>query len=156
MATIAVALLITCSGCMKVSMEIGVAPDGSSTGRVVAGVDASLAQSGETVSGGPFGGLTNSGGNWKSRENREGNWLMTEAVGSAAPGQALFPESDGEAPKTTVTTSARRLSTRYTLSLIVPPPDKEMMSGPTEDMDAQTQALVKSMLSSFEIIFSLK
>jgi hypothetical protein len=152
---VAVALLITCSGCMKVSMEIGAAPDGSSTGRVVAGVDASLAQGGETV-GGPFSGLTNSGSNWKSREYREGNWLMTEAVGSAAPGQALFPEGDGETPKTTVTTSARRLSTRYTLSLIVPPPDKEMMSGPTEDMDAQTQALVKSMLSSFEISFSLK
>ncbi|MHB8995103.1 MAG: LppM family (lipo)protein [Armatimonadota bacterium] len=151
----AIALLIACSGCMKVSMDLAVAPDGSSSGRMLAGIDASLAQAGETKSG-PLAGLAGGAANWKTRDYREGNWLMTEAVGSAPPGRPLFPQDDDKAPQTTLTTSARRLSTRYNLSLVVPPPDKTMMGDPTEGVDEQMQALVKGMLASFELSFSLK
>jgi hypothetical protein len=151
---VAIAVLIACSGCMKVSVDLAVAPDGSSSGRMLAGIDASLAQAGEELSH-PLDGLTG-GGNWRSREYRQGNWLMTEAVGSATPGQPLFPEDEGEAPKTTLVTSDRRLSTRYTLSLIVPKPDTKMMKDPTEGTDEELKPLVKSMLSSIEISFSLR
>lgn len=154
-AILTIVLLITCSGCMKVSMDFAVAPDGATTGRMTAGINAVLAQSGEGVSG-PLEGLAAGATNWRSREYREGDWFITEAVGVAAPGQSLFPQSDGEAPKLTTAKSARRLSTRYALTLTVPPPDKEMLQDPTENVDAQMQALVKSMLASFELGFTLE
>lgn len=149
------AVVIGCvSGCVRMSIDLAAAPDGSTTGRIVAGVDASLAQGQESKS--PFTELTQSGSNWKSREYREGNWLMTEATGSAPAGQALFPvDEEGDAPQSKLAASAHRLSTWYTMTLEMPPMAQEMAKPPT-DMDAQTEALVKGMMGSFEISFSLQ
>lgn len=147
-------LLAACSGCMKIGVEIAAAPDGSTSARLNAGMDASLAAAGETTKN-PFSELSEAGGNWKTREYREGNWLMTETVGSAAPGQSLFPETEKETPKTTLTASVHRLSTQYTLTLQMPPTPGGI-GGVPADADEQTQALVKSMLASFEMKFALK
>lgn len=144
--------LVFCSGCFRMSMEIAAAPDGSTSARILAGVQASLTQDKETKN--PFADMTKGGANWKSREYRDGDWLMTEATGSAPAGKSLFPADDKEAPQVKLVASPRRLSTEYAMTLQVPPSAQEISKTPT-DMDEQTQALVKGMLGGFQISFSL-
>jgi len=52
--------------------------------------------------------------------NKDGTWEMTEAIGNAGPGQSLFGDAK-DAPALKVSSSARRLSTRYTVALALPP-----------------------------------
>lgn len=146
-------VIVCCSGCIRMSMEIAAAPDGSTSGRIVAGVDASLTQGKETKN--PLAELTQGGAAWKTREYRDGDWQMTEATGLAPAGKTLFPATDKEAPQVKLVATPHRLSTQYALTLLVPPSAQEMSKPPT-DLDQQTQALVKGMLANFQIGFALQ
>ena len=145
--------MVCVSGCVRLNMEISAAPDGSTRGKVIAGVDSSLA--GEQGTQNPFGDLQQVGSNWKTRAYREGTWLMTEATGSAPAGQPLFPTDEAGGPLVTFVPSPHRLSTQYALTLQMPPGAEEMAQAP-EGLDEQTQALVKGMMASLQISFALQ
>lgn len=149
---IAAALALTCSGCMKIAMDFAAAPDGSSSVKMLIGMDSSLAETGNAKMSGPLSDLPKNDPNWTSRQYKEGTWDMTEAIGHAGPGQVLMPGEGAPAPK--LTSAARRLSTRYTLTLKMPQTPGGMSSAP-EGADEQMQAMAKAMMANFQINFSL-
>jgi hypothetical protein len=111
--------LLLCAGCIKVNMDVVVAPDQSSRARLAVAVDTSLAEMSEGE--GSFSPLKEAPGkNWTVREYKEDKWSVTEATGHAAPGEALFPDEE-DAPKLRVQLAQRRLSTRYYVTLAMPP-----------------------------------
>lgn len=145
--------LVLLSGCIKVGVDMTVAPDGSSSAKMVMGIDKNLDQMGE-ASGGPFEELTKSpeAKRWTVREYEEGNWKMTEAVGKAGPGEALFTGED--APKLTLRTGHRRLTTRYMLTLQTPVP-QGLPDAPAGEDNEQMAQLMGTMMSTMEIKFAL-
>lgn len=172
---LAVALsVMLCAGCIKVNMAVAVAPDLSTSAKLVAAFDTSLAdmaQSGAPEK--PFAELqAKSGGKWQTREYKEGNWQVSEATGHAAPGEALFPPGEGEeSPALRVQTSHRRLSTRYDVSMSVPTPpatpteeketpkaeDADAAPAPTgePDMTQAFQGMAESLMSGMDVRVSL-
>jgi hypothetical protein len=149
---LAAALALFASGCMKARIEVAAEPDGSTSGKVTVAMQAALTQGQEKMQN-PLSDMVKSGANWKTREYQEGDWQVTEATGATGPGQQLFPAAD--APKTKLVTVAHRLSTRYTVTLKVPPQPAEATKLPTDANDKQGQALAKMMLSNFEVSFAV-
>lgn len=136
LAPVVIASLMLCAGCVKLNMAVAVAPDRSTSARLTAAIDTSLAEMAQGAEiQGPFADLKEkSGGKWQTRQYKEGNWIVQEATGQAGPGEALFPENaEGETPKLQVQTSQRRLSTRYNISMIVPAPPQEALTPPAEE-----------------------
>lgn len=155
--TLVAVALAACTGCMRIGVEVAVAPDGSSKARLQAGLDASLAAMSQATSSSPFSGLAGKQGNWKTREYKDGNWLMTEATGSAGPGESLFPAGEEDTPQLKLQTQAHRLSTRYTVRLQVPPIDPGALKpGGGEGEDEQMKQLVGAMMSTFQVSFTLR
>jgi len=148
------ALVLACSGCMKITMDFAAAPDGSSSVKMLIGIDSSLAAAGNAsvTKGGPLSDIPKDNPNWTSREYKEGTWDMTEAIGHAGPGAALMPGEGAPTPK--LVSVARRLSTRYTLSLKMPETPGDMTQ-PKEGTDAQGEAIGKALMANFQISFSL-
>ena len=157
--------LLTCAGCIRLGVDVAVAPDQSSSARLLVGLDSSLGEAGGTEN--PFADLAASpvGKNWTFRSYKDGTWQMNEAVGKAAAGQPLFPE-EGDSPKLRVRTSARRLSTRYDLTLVAPPPSADMpqpQAAPAAPAAGEQQpgmpdisGLAQSLMGSMDIRFSLR
>lgn len=150
--TLAFAVMLL-TGCMKFGLDLAVAPDSSTSARMTIGIDKSLDEMGETSTGSPFDELTSGedAERWTVREYTEGNWKMSEAIGHAGPGEALFTGED--APAMQVQTSHRRLTTRYMLSLAVPTPD--IPTPPAEEMTEGLEQVVGSVMAGLEIKFVL-
>lgn len=144
---------IFCGGCMKVSMDVAVAPDLSQSARLTAATDVSLAEMGEE--GKLSGGLGTPPSNWKTREYRDGKWQVQEAVTTVAPGEPLFPDG-GEAPSVKIETSRRRLSTRYHVTMTMPPPPPVLTEQitPVEGQD-KFEGLARSLMSDLEFRLTL-
>ena len=153
--------VLLCAGCIKVNMDVAVAPDQSTSARLALAVDTSLAEMAQGE--GSFGGLKEAPGkNWKTREYKEDGWSVTEALGHAGPGEALFPDEE-DAPKLRVQLAQRRLSTRYDLSLVTPPPPAQLTQPPGAGEPAAAPAeagpdfsgLAASMVSEMQVRISL-
>ncbi len=149
---------LLCAGCIKVNVDVAVAPDRSVSARLAAAVDTSLAEMAE--GGDAFSDLTNAAPkSWTTREYKEGRWTVSEAVGHAGPGETLFPdEKDG--PKLQVQTASRRLSTRYDISLVTPPPPAQLAPPPKQgegetETGPDLSGLATSMMSETQISISL-
>jgi len=146
------------SGCLKLTMEVSVTPDLSSSARLAIAVDSSLADMAKES-----GGLQQipkpPTPNWSVREYKEGNWAVTEIIGQAKPGEALFPE-ESDSPKLEMQVVPHRLSTFYHVKLIMPPlPTKgnplsrEM---PPDTMGAPEQLVMASFASTLQFQLSLQ
>ncbi|MEN6303284.1 MAG: hypothetical protein ABFD96_11200 [Armatimonadia bacterium] len=145
--------IVLLSGCVKVGVDMTVAPDGSSSATMLMGIDKNLEEMGEATSN-PFADLAKGpdAKRWKVREYTEGNWKMVEAVGKAAPGEKLFTDED--APKLTVRTGQHRLTTRYTLTLQAAMPEG-IDEAPAAEGDEQMAKLMGAMMGSMEFKFAL-
>jgi hypothetical protein len=158
--------LLLCAGCIRLGVEVAVAPDQSTSARLLVGLDSSLGD----MTGGenPFADLAQSpvGKRWTFRDFTDGSWKMSEAVGHAAPGEGLFPD-EGDGPRLRVRTTARRLSTRYDITLIAPPPPSTLTQPPEAPADQPAAAedqpgmeamagLAQSLMGGMEVRFSLR
>lgn len=145
--------IVLLSGCVKVGVDMAVAPDGSSSATMLMGIDKNLEEMGEP-SGNPFAELASGpdAKRWKVREYTEGNWKMVEAVGKAAPGEMLFTDED--APKLTVRTGQHRLTTRYNITLQAGMPE-DLGDAAAAGGDEQMAKLVGAMMGSMEFKFAL-
>jgi len=158
--------LLMCAGCIRLGVDVAVAPDQSSSARLLVGLDTSLGDMG--AAGNPFAELKQSavGARWTVRDYTEGTWQMHEAVGQAGPGEPLFPDG-GDTPALRVQIAHRRLSTRYDITLIAPPPPTSDVAQPpaaAEDKPADQPApadmpdmgkLAESFMSGIEVRFAL-
>lgn len=146
------------SGCLNITMDVSVAPDMSSRARLAIAVDSSLAEMGKES-----GGLQQipkpPTPNWTVREYKEGNWAVTEIVGQAKPGEALFPE-ESDSPKLEMQVVPHRLSTFYHLKLIMPPPPAKenplFGEKPQDTMGAPEQLVMSSLASTLQLQLSLQ
>lgn len=163
---IAALSVLLCAGCIKVNMDVAVAPDLSTSARLAAAIDTSLAEMAQGE-GGAFSDLKDAPGkHWTTREYQEDGWTVTEAIGHAGPGEALFPD-EADAPKLRVQTSQRRLSLRYDISLVTPPPPPQLTQpappqqpGEKPEKDEEggpdLSGLASAMMPQIEIGISLR
>ncbi len=114
----ALAALVAAGGCMFVDAQFTMAPDGSTTARLEAGVLKSMAEQGE-------GDLTTdlgqalAAGKWREEAAFErGPWQVQAWVGEAGPGESLFAE--GAEPQPAFAMTRHLLSTVCQFSMPVP------------------------------------
>lgn len=155
-----VVFLLVLSGCIRVTTQFVVQPDGGTQAKVLMGMDERLNGTGE-ASGTPMEGLTKGpqAKYWKVREYKEGGWAYTEAVGKVPAGEPVFGE-DKEGPTLKCTKSEHRLSTRYRVTMTVPPVPSSVTS-PVEaeekpEIDVKgLEAMTEGLLSSVQIRFQV-
>jgi hypothetical protein len=156
-------LLPLLTGCIKFRADFTVKPDGATAGMMKLGM---ASQFSDKDAKNPFADLIQgpSGKLWKVRQYKDGDMDWAEAIGSAAPGQDLFGDAKGPALK--VETAKRRLSTRYAITLTVPPPSAgppaetpkpaaPPAGGDSPDMSKQVEAMTASLMASMQFDFCL-
>ncbi len=115
---VALAALVGVGGCIFIDAQFALAPDGSTSARLEAGVLKSMLEQGE----GDFVADIGEGlapGRWQELGDEDrGEWRVRTMVGQAGPGEALFTEEAEAIPQFGMT--SHLLSTAYTFTMPVP------------------------------------